>query len=92
MDSGVELLVHIGIDTVNMEGSGFKVLVSKGDIVSEGDPLVEFDIAAIKAAGYSPITPVLVTNHKKFGSIDARADGDATFGSPLLKVAAKGNQ
>ncbi len=89
MNSGVELLIHIGIDTVNLKGEGFKVAVSKGQEVQEGDVLVEFDIESIKAAGYSTITPVLVTNHKKFASVEARVDGAADFGEPLLKVTAK---
>ncbi|MFT3875042.1 MAG: sucrose-specific PTS transporter subunit IIBC [Propioniciclava sp.] len=89
LDSGVEMLVHIGIDTVNMEGKGFTVHVSKGDVVTAGTPLVTFDRAAIEAAGYSPLTPVLVTNHRKFGSVEQYAEGETTFGADLLKVTAK---
>ncbi|WP_099331711.1 glucose PTS transporter subunit IIA [Actinomyces minihominis] len=89
MDSGVELLIHIGIDTVNLKGAGFKVLVTKGDLVSKGDPLVEFDIAAIKAAGYSAITPVLVTNRKRFAAVEAVAEGVVATGDALLSVTAK---
>ena len=89
LDNGVEMLVHIGIDTVNMDGKGFTVHVGKGDVVTAGTPLVTFDRAAIEAAGYSPITPVLVTNHRKFGVVEQHADGDATFGIDLLKVTAK---
>ncbi|MFT3943162.1 MAG: glucose PTS transporter subunit IIA [Ancrocorticia sp.] len=89
LDSGVEMLVHIGIDTVNMEGKGFDVHVAKGDKVTTGDPLVSFDRAAIEAAGYSAITPVLVTNHRKFGSVEQDASGVTGFGDQLLKVTAK---
>ncbi len=89
LDSGVEMLVHIGIDTVNMEGKGFNVHVSKGDRVTAGTPLVTFDKTAIEAAGYSSLTPVLVTNHRKFGSIEQYAHGDTSFGADLLKVTAK---
>ena len=88
-DDGVEILIHIGIDTVSMEGKGFEVLVNKGDEVRAGDALVKFDIEVIKEAGYSPITPVLVTNYKKFGAVDVLADGNTDFGLPLLKVVAK---
>lgn len=89
LDSGVEMLVHIGIDTVNMQGEGFNVHVAKGDKVTTGDPLVSFDRAAIEAAGYSAITPVLVTNHRKFGSVEQDASGVVAFGDQLLKVTAK---
>ncbi len=89
LNSGVEMLVHIGIDTVNMQGEGFNVHVAKGDKVSTGDPLVSFDRAAIEAAGYSAITPVLVTNHRKFGSVEQDASGNVTFGDQLIKVTAK---
>ncbi|MFT0847848.1 glucose PTS transporter subunit IIA [Actinomycetaceae bacterium L2_0104] len=89
LDSGVEMLVHIGIDTVNMEGKGFTVHVSKGDKVSKGDLLVSFDRDAIAAAGYSAITPVLVTNHRKFAAVDQDANGEVAFGDQLLKVSAK---
>ncbi len=89
LNSGVEMLVHIGIDTVNMQGEGFNVHVAKGDKVSTGDPLVSFDRAAIEAAGYSAITPVLVTNHRKFASVEQDASGVIAFGDQLLKVTAK---
>ncbi len=89
LDSGVELLVHIGIDTVNMEGKGFQVHVSKGDVVSAGTPLISFDLAAIAAAGYSAVTPVLVTNHRRFASVDSNATLEVTPGAGLLTVTAK---
>ncbi|KQB86451.1 glucose PTS transporter subunit IIA [Corynebacterium lowii] len=89
MDNGLQLLIHIGIDTVNMEGKGFELLVAKGDRVSAGQPLVRFDRAAIEAAGYSPVTPVLVTNHKKWGAIDATSATEVAPGDALLEVAAK---
>ena len=89
LDNGIELLIHIGIDTVNMGGKGFDVKVKRGDVVQPGDELVRFDIKAIKDEGYSPVTPVLVTNFKKYSAVDARAEGDVTFGDALLKVTAK---
>ena len=89
LDSGVEMLIHIGIDTVNMEGKGFNVHVSKGDVVTKGDLLVSFGRGAIEAAGYSAITPVLVTNHRKFASVDQDASGVVALGDQLLKVTAK---
>ena len=59
---GMELLIHVGVDTVNMKGEGFKGFVHEGDQVKAGQKLIEFDIAKIKAAGYSPVTAVLLTN------------------------------
>ncbi|PXA67618.1 glucose PTS transporter subunit IIA [Cryobacterium arcticum] len=89
LDGGIEMLIHVGIDTVNLAGNGFDVKVKAGDRVEAGTPLVTFDRAIIEAAGYSLVTPVLVTNPKKFGSIDQAATGHVTVGSPLLTVTAK---
>lgn len=65
-DEGVEMLMHIGMDTVNLDGKGFTAHVSQGDKVVAGDSLISFDIAAIKAAGYPVETPVIVTNHNDY--------------------------
>jgi len=89
LDGGIEMLIHVGIDTVNLAGKGFDVKVKAGDRVEAGTPLVTFDRAIIEEAGYSLVTPVLVTNPKKFGSIDQAATGHVTVGSPLLTVTAK---
>ena len=62
LDDGTELLIHVGIDTVQMKGDGFETLVKKGDRVAAGTPLLRFDTAKIEAAGYSAITPVIVLN------------------------------
>jgi len=62
LDDGTELLIHVGIDTVQMKGDGFETLVKKGDRVTAGTPLLRFDTAKIAAAGYSAITPVIVLN------------------------------
>lgn len=59
---GLEILVHIGIDTVSLGGAPFTALAAPGDRVRGGDALIEADLAAIRAAGLSPITPVIVTN------------------------------
>lgn len=63
LHDGTELLIHIGIDTVTMKGDGFRTLVAAGDSVNVGDPLIQFDLAKIRAAGLSPITPVIVLNN-----------------------------
>lgn len=66
---GVELLIHIGIDTVRLDGKYFDMKVKDGDIVKQGDVLLTFDIEAIKAEGFDLITPVVVTNTKEFAEV-----------------------
>lgn len=61
-DNGLELLIHIGIDTVQLDGKGYTTFVSQGDKVTKGQTLIEFDIKAIEAAGFSTQTPVIITN------------------------------
>lgn len=68
-DTGVELLIHIGLDTVNLDGRGYTSHVEKGQKVSAGDLLVEFEIGTINEAGYDTITPVIVTNTDNFTDV-----------------------
>ena len=65
-DQGVEMLMHIGMDTVNLEGKGFTAHVSQGDRVKVGDKLISFDIDVIKDAGYVTETPVIITNQDQY--------------------------
>ncbi|EMF0060256.1 PTS glucose transporter subunit IIA [Enterococcus hirae] len=66
---GIEILMHIGMDTVELEGQGFETFVKQGDQVKTGDLLVRFNIEAIKAAGYSVITPIVITNTEHFADV-----------------------
>lgn len=68
-DTGVELLIHIGLDTVNLDGRGYTIHVEEGQKVSAGDLLVEFEIGTINEAGYDTITPVIVTNTDDFTDV-----------------------
>lgn len=61
-DFGAEILIHVGLDTVNLKGEHFNVHVKTGDKVKKGDLLIEFDVAAIAAAGYDVITPLVICN------------------------------
>ena len=71
-DEGVELLMHIGMDTVNLDGKGFEAHVAQGDRVSVGQKLVSFDIAAIQEAGLVTETPVIITNQEQFQADEQR--------------------
>ena len=87
--SGVQVLIHVGMDTVKLDGKGFTPRVAKGDIVRRGDVLAEVDLDVIRAAGYETITPVVVTNKKKFGAVTPLASGQIQRGDALLDVAPK---
>ena len=87
--SGVQVLIHVGMDTVKLDGKGFTPRVAKGDVVRRGDVLAEVDLDVIRAAGYETITPVVVTNKKKFGAVTPLASGQVQRGDQLLDVAPK---
>ncbi len=85
-DDGVEILIHIGLDTVKLEGKHFKSYVEAGDKVKAGDLLVEFDIKAIEEAGYEVITPVIITNHLNYKDVFSIIDRDVKEKDELIKV------
>ncbi|EUJ37638.1 beta-glucoside-specific PTS transporter subunit IIABC [Brochothrix campestris] len=83
---GAEILMHIGMDTVELDGKYFTVHVEKGAEVEKGDLLVSFDIAAIEAAGYQIITPVIVTNTSSYTQVRAIAEGEVKTGDNIILV------
>jgi len=85
-DDGVELLVHIGVDTVKLGGEGFTPLVEKKQTVAAGDPLAEVDFAAIADHGVDTTVITTVVNSKKLGGVNDIADGTVAAGDPILEV------
>ncbi|HFI0253224.1 TPA: sucrose-specific PTS transporter subunit IIBC [Streptococcus suis] len=85
--SGAEILIHIGIDTVSMNGNGFEKLVAAGDKVKAGTPLAKFDAAKIAEAGLDDTTMIIVTNTADFTEVNPLAEGTIAHGADFLKVA-----
>ncbi|BDR61149.1 beta-glucoside-specific PTS transporter subunit IIABC [Lactobacillus xylocopicola] len=85
-DNGAELLIHIGMDTVQMDGKGFETLVKKDDQVKAGQPLVKFNIKEIKAAGLKTTTPIVVTNSKNYHEVNVMAKNEVKQNELLLDL------
>ena len=83
---GAELLMHIGIDTVKLGGKHFAYLVSEGDKVKKGQPLIRFELEAIKAEGYPVTTPLIVCNTDDYTAVAAKASGTVKQGDALLEL------
>ncbi len=84
-DNGVQMLIHIGIDTVELKGEPFSVKVSVGERVKSGQLLISFDIDQIKTAGYDTLTPIIITNSDSYTSVSAH-DREVTVGAKLLEL------
>ena len=84
-EDGMEILIHVGMDTVEMNGNGFKALVKVGDKVKAGTPLLKVDLEAIRAAGHPTATALIVTNSDDLPEISVVANGDAAAGTPVFK-------
>lgn len=83
-EAGTEMLIHIGIDTVQLEGEGYDILVERGDKVKPGQPLVKFDIEKIKSKGYDVITPIVVTNTNEYADVLFTQETNIETGDYLL--------
>jgi len=84
-EEGIELIVHVGLDTIEMRGGGFEKIATEGDEVEAGQPIVRFDLEEIQAAGYDPVTPVVVTNPEDHPVRDLRS-GAVRAGEPLFET------
>lgn len=85
-DNGLELMIHIGIDTVKLDGKCFEAFVKQDDHVKAGDVLVEFDIEGIKEAGYSEQTMLIMTNSDKFGEVTVDSGIDTDGSKPIIHL------
>lgn len=88
-DEGLELLIHIGIDTVNLNGDGFTLKVNADEKINVGDELIEFDMELIKASGLSLISPVVVTNIDKFSNVEITLNKHVSSCKEKLLIASK---
>lgn len=86
---GMELLVHCGVDTVDMKGQGFTMLVSEGQKVKKGDPLLTMDLDVIRAAGHPTTIITAVTNSDDFAGVEQAVSGPVQVGDDVLKVTKK---
>lgn len=85
-DFGAEILIHVGLDTVNLKGEHFTVHVHNGDRVKKGDLLIEFDAAAITAAGYDVITPMVICNTPDYATINIHAGKTVAPGDLVMEL------
>lgn len=83
---GVELLIHVGLETVALKGEGFEAHVQSGDLVKKGDLLLSMDLEKIKAAGYDIISPVVVCNTDDYKDVQAVEFGQVEPGDPVIKI------
>lgn len=83
-DLGAEIMIHIGLDTVQLKGNYFSSCVKNGDHVKKGSPLLSFDLKSVKAAGYDVTTPVVVTNSHDFPKIDCRSGMETKAGETVI--------
>ena len=89
MDSGVELLIHVGLDTVNLKGRHYAIHKNSGESVNAGDVLMEFDAAGISADGFDTITPIVVCNPDDFSDISFAPEGGIKEGESLITITVK---
>ena len=86
LDNGAEVLIHVGMDTVQLDGKGFKSFVQVGDLVQAGQKLLEFDRELIEEAGYPLTTPIILTNTDKFAGLNLTQASSLTVGDFLMEV------
>ncbi|WP_070043202.1 beta-glucoside-specific PTS transporter subunit IIABC [Robinsoniella peoriensis] len=89
---GAEVLIHVGMDTVKLNGAGFTVHVSEGQRIKAGDLLMEADLEVIKRAGYDITTPVIITNTEEYSEVKSAGEGMVKAGDPVIMLKMRGNE
>ncbi|RIW29195.1 PTS beta-glucoside transporter subunit EIIBCA [Bacillus salacetis] len=87
-EEGAEILIHVGIDTVQLDGKYFEALIEQGDRVTAGQPLLEVDLEGIKKEGFDTVTPVIITNTTSFSKVNQTDKTSVSHGDVLLKLEA----
>ncbi|TRZ39585.1 PTS beta-glucoside transporter subunit EIIBCA [Niallia circulans] len=85
-EDGIEILIHIGIDTVQLNGEGYEYFIQKGQKVRKGDKLIQFDMEGIRSKGYKVVTPIVITNSTEVGEILTANEKPIKFGEEIIKV------
>ncbi|MED4040725.1 beta-glucoside-specific PTS transporter subunit IIABC [Niallia taxi] len=85
-EEGIEILIHIGIDTVQLNGEGYEYFIQKGQEVRIGDKLIEFDLESIKSKGYKIVTPIVITNSAEVGEILTANEDAIKYGEEIIKI------
>lgn len=85
-DEGIEILIHVGIDTVMLQGNGFKILTNSGNTIDVGAPLLEFDLNLIKSSDYKTTTLVIITNSSEYSEVIYSKEDNIDVSDLLLKV------
>lgn len=80
------MLIHVGIDTVQLDGKYFECFVKQGDVVKQGQKLLTFDIAAIEAAGFNTQIPIIVTNTQDYNKVEMTTDQQINTGEQFITV------
>ena len=86
-DFGAEILVHIGLDTVNLKGEHFTIHAKSGEKVTRGQLLMEVDLEAVKAKGYDVITPVVICNSGEYSTFKTQVDKTVAAGDEIIRLA-----
>ena len=85
-DNDANILIHVGLDTVELDGNGFDVKVANGAKIKKGDLLMTFNLSGIKKQGYKMITPMVVCNADEFAEFKTVADGDVNVGDDVIRI------
>ncbi len=88
-ENGVEILVHVGLDTVNLKGQGFEAHVKAGDSVKKGDLMLTVDLDFLKAEGYDIITPVVVCNTDEYAKVEGIFEKEVMPGDDVVEITLK---
>lgn len=87
-DDGIEILIHVGMDTIELRGQGFESFVAVNDHVKVGDLLLKVDLELLKAKGFETLTPIVITNSSEYQAVEVMADKNVTQGAELLEIKA----